>query len=137
MKAKFSIPINPLHLSFQELKVSVDETRGRMPPRIEVHVDGNDNDILFSYNSKDATVTVFRSGYFLFQNSNVSIIKAIDRCRRINFLDSEGTLRVVTESEFSSGPCLVPLLMVCDVQREHSQEDYEFYWHEFLEKNTL
>ena len=131
MKAKISIPIDPLGLSFQDLKISVSKTHGRKPPHIEVYADGNDNDILFSYSSGDATVTVFRSGYFLFQNSNVSIIKAIDSCRRINFMDAEGTMRVITESEFSSGPCLVPLLMMCDVQKERSQEDYEFYWHEF------
>lgn len=130
MKIETSLPFNPYAVSFRELKSLVAGTAGKKLPGVDDLCSVRYKP-LFSHESGAIRITVFCEGFVLYERDEDSNVFAVDRCREVLSLDPDGDVRRITEKEFAEGPCLIPLLMVCDTHMERGIEDYEIYWHEF------
>ena len=130
VKIETSLPFNPYAASFRELKSLVAGTTGKKLPGADDLFSGRYKP-LFSLESGAIRITVFCEGFVLHERDEESNVYAVDRCREVRFLDPDGAVRRITEKEFAEGPCLIPLLMVCDTRMERGIEDYEIYWHEY------
>ena len=130
MRTDNHFSIDPLTTSFRELKAMVGSTAGqKLPSARKLHEDGGE--ILFSYEHGDTTLTVFASGFFLYECYDRKTVSAVDRCKEIIYQYQDGEIRRIEEAEFRDGPCLIPLLMAGDDRVAHNLDSYEWYWHEF------
>ena len=128
-----SYPIEPLHISFRQLKTILPSTAGKEIPDAKV-LETRKEGLLFTHELSGLTVTVYKDGFFLWRDDSDSIALAVDRCKFLRCKDPEGLTRIVWEPEFLDAPCLVPLIMAGDQQMVRVPEDYEIYWHEFFSR---
>ena len=122
--------IDPLSISFRELKSMLPSTLGKLLPTAENLSCDNEN-VLCSYDTGMVQLTVFWNGFFLCQEGCSETVYAVDRCRQLSYIDSDGVKRVIREKDYSDGPCLIPLLLTCANRSDWNPDDFDFFWHEF------
>ena len=130
-KSVFNV-IEPLSISYRQLKALTNSTVGKQLPEASMLIARKD-DILFIYENGDVVLTVFRDGFCLYQNADEMVVFAVDRCRNLIFMNMDGESIRVEESTYSPGPCLIPLLVKGNGRADSSFEDYERFWQEFTE----
>ena len=130
MQTTTSYPVDPLTMSFRQLKSLLPATKGRATPSPE-DLTREAGGVLFSHALRDLTITVYTNGFFLWQSDARSVVYGVDQCRRLRFKNTHGAVESITDRDFTDGPCLVPLIMTGDEQMERIFEDYEIYWQEY------
>lgn len=134
MKTVILNQFDPLTTSFRELKAMVGRTAGQKLPSAKTLRESAD-EILFSFERGDVTLTVFASGYFIYECCGKETVSAVDRCQEIIYEYQDGEIRKVEESDFRDGPCLIPLLVKGEDRVVENMDRYERYWHEFSLSN--
>ena len=126
--------IDPLSLSFGQLKALVGKTTGKTLPSLD-ELYKADEAVLFTYETAGVTVTVFSNGWILRESNGGDEIYAVDRCRQIYLRNADGVVRNIPQSEFSGGPCLIPLFIAGIRGRTWDLDDCEFFWQAFVSRN--
>ena len=133
MKTTAKTTIDPTTTSFRLMKCLVDSTLGKTVPTASELIDGQDKP-LFSFDKGDTSITVYKSGFCLCQSIGGEKVFAIDRCKKIIFKTPDNEAVSIEEQRFSTGPCLIPLLVIgCDSQRFYT-EDFSDLWRLFSER---
>ena len=134
MEIRTQYPIDPLTTSFRQLKEMVGSTRGQKFPNAQALLDSGE-EVLFSCEYGDTTVTVFLNGFFVYREGKRQAVYAVDRCGRLYYRYGNDEIRAVDKTNYADGPCLIPLLMMGDERLEHDPACYEMFWCEFSRGN--
>ena len=134
MKTFTDYNIDPLALSFGQLKQMLPSTAGQKLPAPLV-LEQDPPEILFRHENGDMAITVFTNGLYLYQRDRRRTVFAVDRCKQLVYKYQDDEIRIIPESRFSDGPCLIPLFMMGDERLNHNLDSYEEYWQEFSLNN--
>lgn len=122
--------IDPLTTSFRQLKFITGKTRGMKLPTAQALRSGG-GAILFTHELSDATLTVYANGFYLYECSGKETVFAVDRIKQLVYEYQNNERRMIPESDFANGPCLIPLLAFADSRLASNLERYELYWQAF------
>ena len=129
--ATLPIPgLNPLRTSFRTLKQMTSRTTGKGVPTVEALVNQM-HEALFTYDFEDASITVFPDGFCLYQSSRFEKVFSLDHCQSLVLQTTNGERICISETMFSSGPCLIPLLVIGGDKNVCYTESYESIWEDF------
>lgn len=130
MKTFTDYNIDPLALSFGQLKRMLPSTAGQKLP-VPLSLEQNPPEILFRHENGDMAITVFTNGLYLYQRDRRRTVFAVDRCKQLIYRYQDDEVRIIPESKFSDGPCLIPLFLKGDERLNHNMEAYEEYQQAF------
>ena len=130
MKTFTDYNIDPLALSFGQLKQMLPSTAGQKLP-VPLTLEQDPPDILFRHENGDMAITVFTNGLYLYQRDRRRTVFAVDRCKQLIYRYQDDEVRIIPESKFSDGPCLIPLFLKGDERLNHNMEAYEEYQQAF------
>ena len=136
MKTFTDYNIDPLALSFGQLKQMLPSTAGQKLP-VPLVLEQAPPEILFRHENGDMAITVFTNGLYLYQRDRRRTVFAVDRCKQLIYRYQDDEVRIIPESRFSDGPCLIPLFLKGDERLNHNMEAYEEYQQAFsLSRNV-
>lgn len=130
MKTFTDYNIDPLTMSFGQLKQMLPSTAGQKLP-VPLVLEQNPPDILFRHENGDMAITVFTNGFYLYQRDRRRTVFAVDRCKQLIYRYQDDAVRIIPESRFSDGPCLIPLFLKGDERLNHNMDAYEEYQQAF------
>ena len=130
MKTYTKYNIDPLTLSFGQLKQMLPSTAGQKLP-VPLVLEQAPPEILFRHENGDMAITVFTNGLYLYQRDRRRTVFAVDRCKQLIYRYQDDEVRIIPESKFSDGPCLIPLFLKGDERLNHNMEAYEEYQQAF------
>ena len=102
--------VDPVTLSFEELKKMVNSTAGKHLPIISELMETDDG-LLFIREYGSIQIGVYTNGFYFCCCGDNTAVFAVDRCRTICFADSSGVMVRLYEKDFRNGPCLIPLVI--------------------------
>ena len=135
MKTFTDYNIDPLALSFGQLKQMLPSTAGQKLP-VPLVLEQDPPEILFRHENGDMAITVFTNGFYLYQRDCRRTVFAVDRCKQLIYRYQDDEVRIIPESKFSDGPCLIPLFLKGDERLNHNMDAYEEYQQAFSLSNT-
>lgn len=135
MKTFTDYTIDPLALSFGQLKQMLPSTAGQKLP-VPLVLEQEPPEILFRHENGDMAITVFTNGMYLYQKGCRRTVFAVDRCKQIIYRYQDDEVRIIPESKFSDGPCLIPLFLKGDERLNHNMNAYEEYQQAFSLSNN-
>ena len=136
MKTYTKYNIDPLTLSFGQLKQMLPSTAGQKLP-VPLVLEQAPPEILFRHENGDMAITVFTNGLYLYQRDCRRTVFAVDRCKQLIYRYQDDEVRIIPESRFSDGPCLIPLFLKGDERLNHNMDAYEEYQQAFsLSRNV-
>ena len=130
MKTYTDYNIDPLALSYGQLKQMLPSTAGQKLP-VPLVLEQDPPEILFRHENGDMAITVFTNGFYLYQRDCRRTVFAVDRCKQLIYRYQDDEVRIIPESKFSDGPCLIPLFLKGDERLNHNMEAYEEYQQAF------
>ena len=130
MKTFTDYNIDPLALSFGQLKQMLPSTAGQKLP-VPLVLEREPPEILFRHENGDIAITVFTNGLYLYQRNQRRTVFAVDRCKQLIYRYQDDEVRIIPESRFSDGPCLIPLFLKGDERLNHNMDAYEEYQQAF------
>ena len=135
MKTFTDYSIDPLVLSFGQLKQMLPSTAGQKLP-VPLVLEQAPPDVLFRHENGDMAITVFTNGFYLYQRDCRRTVFAVDRCKQLIYRYQDDEVRIIPESKFSDGPCLIPLFIKGDERLNHNMDAYEEYQQAFSLSNN-
>ena len=111
MKTISPFSIDPIALSFREMKRLVDHTDGRNTPSVDTLCDSEISHVVFVQEIGRFAIALFDSGFYLCKCANHVTVCSVDCCQQVYFTNPCGEMRVLHYHEFVDGPCLVPLVL--------------------------